>query len=150
MKTKEQISEKNRKYHAAHKEEISERKKRWAIENPEKVNKFQRNNPEKHREHVRNFRIRNPEKMAAYSRKQNYDVTQGWFEGKLEEQNGKCAICFSVFGKPSVDHNHKTNQPRGLLCHSCNVFLGFAHEDIQRLASAIEYLRKYNKEYNGK
>jgi hypothetical protein len=144
MKTKEQEREKNKKYHEAHKNEISLRKKRWALDNPEKVNKYKRDNPGYQNEYIKGHRRKHPEKYAAYARKRNYGVTQEWFEQKLKDQEGKCAICFSVLSKPSVDHNHKTRQPRGLLCHSCNVFVGFAHEDTKRLSSAIEYLRKYN------
>lgn len=143
MKTKEQISEKNRKYHAEHREEISLRKKQWAIDNPEKVNKHQRENPEWHREYIREYRRLNPEKTAAYARKRNYGVTQEWFETKLKEQDNKCAICFNELTKPKVDHNHVTGQPRDLLCHSCNVCIGFAHEDVTRLANAIQYLNKH-------
>lgn len=142
--TKEQQSQKNRKYHAANRERISKRKKLWALANPEKVNKHKRDNPGYHNEYIKQYRRRNPEKCAAYARKRNYGVTQEWFDNKLLEQDGKCAICSCELLKPKVDHNHATGQPRDLLCHSCNVFIGFAHEDIQRLASGIEYLRKHN------
>jgi hypothetical protein len=48
------------------------------------------------------------------------------FEAMVRQQNGVCAIC----GKPEprgnlvVDHCHKTNKVRKLLCHVCNKNLG--------------------------
>ena len=67
-----------------------------------------------------------------------------------ESQNKKCAICKNEFNsgrykKPCVDHNHKTNLVRGLLCSKCNSVLGYVNEDIQTLKNAIKYLKKYNK-----
>lgn len=61
-------------------------------------------------------------------------------------QHGCCAIC----GKHQanlkctlcVDHNHTTGKVRGLLCNSCNAILGMAHDDIQILQKAIEYLNR--------
>lgn len=69
------------------------------------------------------------------------------YEQKLVEQDFKCAICdrhISEFKKQlAADHNHDTNEPRGLLCTRCNMMLGYAKDDIDILVSAIEYLKKY-------
>lgn len=66
----------------------------------------------------------------------------------LEQQNYSCAICneFANESKKrlSVDHNHETNQVRGLLCTYCNVGLGYFKDNPQLLAKAIEYLDKHN------
>jgi hypothetical protein len=66
----------------------------------------------------------------------------------LEEQNYSCAICGSLANENkkrlSVDHNHETNQIRGLLCTYCNVGLGYFKDDTQLMARAIEYLDKHN------
>ena len=43
-----------------------------------------------------------------------------------------------------VDHNHETGEVRGLLCTPCNAVIGYAHEDIDVLYSAIKYLKKFN------
>ena len=68
------------------------------------------------------------------------------------EQRGLCAIC----GKPEsrksnhgktcklmVDHNHKQNKVRALLCHKCNVGLGLFADDIDLMSNAIKYLKKH-------
>lgn len=76
----------------------------------------------------------------------------------LEYQNGVCAICknpetaiqrkFLYEGEPpievikrlSIDHDHITDEIRGLLCGKCNAMLGLARDDIEILFAAIEYL----------
>lgn len=57
-------------------------------------------------------------------------------------QNGCCAICKT---KPTTreldaDHDHKTGNPRGLLCSKCNIGLGCFNDDPRRLVGALEYL----------
>lgn len=62
-----------------------------------------------------------------------------------EKQDGKCAICGSSFNSPSdayVDHNHKTDEVRGLLCRNCNFLLGHCLDNIKILKNAIKYLEK--------
>jgi len=68
-------------------------------------------------------------------------------------QAGKCLICPSrspildpltlTRSQISViDHNHRINRVRGLLCGRCNVFIGSARESKRRLARAIVYLEE--------
>ena len=62
----------------------------------------------------------------------------------LHSQNYSCSICRvpakNFTQSLAVDHNHDTNQIRGLLCTRCNVLLGYAHESTELLQSAIDYL----------
>jgi len=70
--------------------------------------------------------------------------TQEKYKEAFEKQKGLCAICRkSSIKKLAGDHNHSTNETRGLLCHTCNVGLGMFYDDICLLASAIEYLKTY-------
>lgn len=74
--------------------------------------------------------------------KLRYGITAEVYDDLLKYQNGVCAIC----GQPDkrkmlgVDHNHATGKIRGLLCHSCNVFIGHARESSAILEKAITYL----------
>jgi len=66
----------------------------------------------------------------------------------LEEQDHSCAIC-SVHIEESatrfvMDHNHETNQVRGILCSNCNVGLGYFKDEPVRLNQAIKYLRHHD------
>lgn len=42
----------------------------------------------------------------------------------------------------SVDHNHKSNKIRGLLCLNCNAGLGNFRDNITLLKKAISYLEE--------
>jgi len=39
-----------------------------------------------------------------------------------------------------IDHDHRTGQVRGLLCHTCNAGLGMFKDNIELLHRAIMYL----------
>lgn len=61
----------------------------------------------------------------------------------LELQDGGCGVC----GRPAktrrldVDHDHKTKEIRGLLCHRHNRGLGY-FASVEELLFAIAYLRR--------
>jgi hypothetical protein len=113
----------------------------------------------------REWREQNPEKQAqraeAESQSLNhirkYGVTADWYEQKVREQGGLCAICGKTESakhrgklvRLSVDHNHKTRKPRGLLCAACNRAIGLMKEDPQRLEAAARYLRQHQYESAG-
>lgn len=66
----------------------------------------------------------------------------------LEEQNNACAICCVDVEESAtkfvMDHNHETNQVRGILCSNCNVGLGYFKDQPGRLGQAIKYLMDYD------
>lgn len=68
-------------------------------------------------------------------------------------QNGVCAICGKLetaLFKPggsiralSVDHNHRTNKVRGLLCGHCNSSVGHLEKiGIVNLYKIVDYLQE--------
>lgn len=80
-------------------------------------------------------------------REREYGITHAEVLIRLAEQDGVCAICRnppSATRQLSVDHDHVTGQPRGLLCNRCNPMLGYARDDIAVLQAAIEYLKRYS------
>lgn len=77
-------------------------------------------------------------------RNNNYGVSQAAYDKMLEIHLGGCAICKQ---KPTdmklrVDHNHKTNEVRGLLCHKCNTALGLLNENEDIIWNMLEYLKR--------
>lgn len=73
-----------------------------------------------------------------------YGLSPGDYDRLYEIQGGKCYICQRATGaskRLAVDHNHETNEVRGLLCKTCNHdVLGHLREDIEAFKRAIEYL----------
>ena len=41
-----------------------------------------------------------------------------------------------------MDHNHQTNEFRGLLCKECNRSLGLFGDNIDILTNAVTYLKE--------
>lgn len=66
--------------------------------------------------------------------------------------DGSCEICGKKFNFEEVvlDHDHETDKIRGVLCSSCNVYLGKKESDIKKhgnkLIACIKYLYK-NRNY---
>jgi len=73
-----------------------------------------------------------------------YGITQKQYNELLEKQNGICAICGKTpedNGKAlAVDHNHRTNVVRGLLCDKCNTGIGILQDSSKLLRTAADYL----------
>lgn len=93
------------------------------------------------------YYARHPDRRLAGHLKQ-YDITPAEYYAKLEEQGGGCGICGRKdSGCPrkkrfAVDHDHVTKRFRGVLCHPCNVGLGYFRDSILLLDRAISYLGK--------
>ncbi len=70
-----------------------------------------------------------------------YGVTVEWYEQRLADQDGKCAICgVAPNHRLVIDHCHATGRARGLLCFLCNSALGKFKDDPAMLRKAIAYL----------
>lgn len=69
-------------------------------------------------------------------------------EQLLQEQHYCCAICdiHNEISRLGVDHNHKTQAIRGLLCHDCNTGLAAFEDDPNYLARAMIYLEARENE----
>lgn len=80
------------------------------------------------------------------------EINRGVFRDSISDENLKrlkkqiisCQIC----GKKEdlvVDHNHKTNIVRGILCNHCNRGIGHFLDNESLLKSAIKYLIRTKK-----
>lgn len=79
--------------------------------------------------------------------KRTYGVTPEEYDTLLTQQKGCCAICGEHHSNLKrtlyVDHNHSTNEIRGLLCQHCNSLLGFSKDNINTIQNALIYLERY-------
>lgn len=80
----------------------------------------------------------------------SYGITLAEYDEIFEKQKGKCAICglpekYSVTmgyaRRLCVDHDHKTDKVRGLLCNKCNTRLAVL-DDEDFVKKAEKYLNK--------
>lgn len=107
---------------------------------------------QKHKDHLNNYkknwRKRFPEKAKAAKLRQIYGITLAEYKILLETHNNRCAICDSPhadWGRNSlvVDHCHKTNKVRGLLCHPCNNMLGMAKDNPDTMRKGAAYVESH-------
>lgn len=92
------------------------------------------------------FRKENPRLSKDHKLKSTYGVPLGWYEKTLAEQDGKCACCGTPDsggkGDFHLDHCHDEGHVRGLLCHCCNLGIGYLKHSLPVLEAAIVYLNR--------
>ncbi len=81
-----------------------------------------------------------------------YGMTLAQYDEMLKQQEGRCWICRRLpeeCGRKShvlnIDHDHKTGEVRGLLCHHCNAGLGCFNENTSRFDAAKAYLEHFKE-----
>lgn len=112
-------------------------------------------------EYQRTYRNDNPLTVRKANLWRLYRITLDQYEEMRERQGRQCAACrihesdidtsrqggrrrrdgtraesFPL----QVDHCHRTNVIRGLLCPDCNKIIGLADENPERLTGCIDYL----------
>lgn len=83
-----------------------------------------------------------PEQKRQHHLKSYYGINLEDYDKLYQEQEGKCLICKEWYEQLEIDHCHKGNTLRGLLCGNCNKGLAFFKDNPIRLQNAIEYLFK--------
>lgn len=77
----------------------------------------------------------------------NLGRTLGDYYQTVASQGGRCAICMKLPAKDekalAIDHDHATNEFRGLLCDLCNRGLGFFRDNPDLFEQAKQYLLKH-------
>lgn len=89
---------------------------------------------------------RNSEKKRRLRR---YNISELEYNQLFIKQGSSCAICGTQSPTTKswhLDHCHKTNKVRGILCHHCNLMLGNAKDNIQTLENGILYLKGFSNE----
>jgi recombination endonuclease VII len=77
-----------------------------------------------------------------------YGMSLEQYDALLASQNGACAICKKRSPQTlCVDHCHKTNFVRGLLCRKCNSSIGFCGDEAETVSEASAYLRAARQRY---
>ena len=76
-----------------------------------------------------------------------YGITLEEWQILYDKQKGCCIVCErhqAELTKPlCVDHCHKTNKVRGLICSHCNSSLGFLKEDRNIVLRLVGYIDNY-------
>lgn len=114
--------------------------------NPEKLEKRRKQQNEFHKKRYPIMK----DTISSQFRKRRYGISTEEMLILLEHQGGVCAACkgqATNFGKPGggwhIDHNHRTNGIRSVLCAPCNRALGHAKEDPARLRALADYIERF-------
>lgn len=88
----------------------------------------------------------NYSKQRKYLLNKKFGITIEEYDNLLLDQHNRCYICHIHTSKLdkslAVDHDHITGKVRGLLCGSCNRFLGRINDSIETANRLLEYLKK--------
>lgn len=98
------------------------------------------------------YRDLNVNKSKQYRLMYKFNITEDAYQDMFDKQEGKCAICKKpekavlrgVIKRLAVDHCHKTNEIRGLLCTACNTKLGVL-EQVDFVEQAKNYLIRHKE-----
>lgn len=142
--------QKKRERYAANADRAKELARLYREANRDEVLEKQRQRYRRNREEIlRKQRERRKEAPRGIKERNNALKPTG-FTVELKEfaialQGGVCAICQTDLTElpekhVHADHCHNSNQPRGVLCGSCNLGLGRFKDDVARLHAAIAYL----------
>ena len=96
------------------------------------------------------YHLRHRDRLNQNQKRKNplkYGISEAEFAARIEAQGGKCPVCKEDLSKPCIDHDHKTNQIRGIVCSGCNFGIGHFKDSPERLRAAALYLEsEYWKE----
>lgn len=120
---------------------------KWQLANPDKY-KAQKKN--KNKKYMTLTKSKENKKLNKLLR--DFGITKEKYNNMIVNQNNVCAICKNIETSKhktgivkslSVDHCHKTNKVRGLLCSKCNLAIGVFKDSVDILKSAIDYLLSF-------
>lgn len=98
------------------------------------------------------YSLTHPKRDRSASQQQRIETNRlkntGWSVAEYEAaslvQGGACAICGQTQDRAlAADHDHLTKTKRALLCHSCNVAIGFLRDSPELAEEIAAYIRRY-------
>lgn len=123
----------NREYRRKNIKKVKLKSKKWIKNNKHKYPEYNKKAYNKRKDKKRDVFLR-----------WKFNITLEDYNNMFKEQDGKCMICKRPERQMKrilcVDHDHKTNKVRGLLCNHCNAGIGMFQDNTEFLKNAINYL----------
>jgi hypothetical protein len=82
-------------------------------------------------------------RQTAHKIRRRHGLSRQTFYGLIESQGGSCRICDAPLkdGGWNIDHCHRTQRVRGILCPRCNKGIGLFFDQPVTMRLAIRYLK---------
>lgn len=80
--------------------------------------------------------------VAKRSELKKYGITLEQWASMVSYAGNKCEICGEESDSLCVDHDHVTNEVRGVLCRKCNRSIGQLGDTFESVQKAANYLDK--------
>lgn len=151
-KTKEEKQLYMQQWRKLNADKIKTYAKKWKTLNVDHIKSYQK-------EYHNEYRKRDDVQQWFFEKnlRLNYGITENDFLELWENQDGKCMICDTNLiprGRKhncvAIDHNHLTDEIRGLLCRGCNSGIGHFKDNPEVLIAAANYLKEMGNYSNYK
>ena len=121
----------------------SEFYRKWKLDNPERAR-------EKWRKASEAYYKKSPETRNLASRARRVGIPPSQVQELLTQQGHRCKICGTHESEASkhrlhIDHCHRTNNVRGMLCSKCNTGIGLFLDNPNLLRKAADYIFNAHK-----
>ena len=147
--TRDECLECKKIWRAENRDKIKEGSRAYYIANRERILAQRRihntTNKNARLAYGREWGAANKPKQFEYDMRRRFGMEPEDYARILHSQDRKCAACNSELDmgkKTHVDHCHATGKVRGILCHHCNLALGYTRDSENRLRALVVYLEK--------
>ncbi len=159
LNNRDKIVAAQKEYRHNNKDKIAARSREYRLRNKDKIKEYRKNNRQQRLVYAKTYRDNNKgtrqewnknnkDKIEADRIKARYGITVDERDDMRKEQHYRCFICGAHENTLTlglcIDHDHETNQVRGLLCSKCNSGIGMLKDDPELLQNGIDWLNKHN------
>ena len=146
------------KYNLTHKKNRKQYHKQYQIDNKKQLSKYHMkyylDNKNDIKQKTKQYHLLHPIKRKRYQKDHHFKYTYGISIKQRNEmiikQGYECLSCHIDLRKLKdkdihIDHNHKTNKIRGILCNKCNFALGLLEENPDKAYGLWQYIISIQK-----
>ena len=90
--------------------------------------------------YMKAYNLKNKDRIRDAKFQRKYGLTLTEYDLLWEKQGRKCYVCWATDRTFHLDHCHKTNKVRGILCSQCNHAIGLFQDNPNHMRRAADYV----------